>query len=160
MNEQTNPLPKAKIGHNPCGYTALERAAYAHDFTCQEFDIPEWRLQKEDPYQLNVLGVTPKSTPETKAFIEGFMVAMAFCTGSISGGRMRELFRDVYPDIDEFKLQSWANSVMGMQSLWEKNEAPKPTGFTCACLNCECKKPVNERGTLCFTCKRGGKESG
>lgn len=121
-----NQLPKPSIADNPIAFTPLERAAYAHDFTCQEFDIPEWKLWSDPPNPaLNVFGAARSSGDETQSFIEGFMVAMAFCTGSISGGRMRELFRDSYPEIDEFKLQNLANSVMGMQTLWDQNEAPQ-----------------------------------
>jgi len=62
--------------------------------------------------------------PCQQAFIEGCLAMLAFCSGSISGGRLRELAGECYGhEIDTHALNNYAKSVMERTyKFWEDDK--------------------------------------
>ena len=83
------------------GWSRTERIASLQRLTNEE---------AKSKWAPSMFGASPYG--EEAAFLEGFTAALAFCSGSISGGRLREIARITSDSIDTFALNNYARSVM------------------------------------------------
>lgn len=58
----------------------------------------------------------------TDSFIEGFMTALAFCCGAVSGGKARDFLSFRVGHIEIPGLVNFASAAMDRQTLWPQNE--------------------------------------
>lgn len=114
---------KLNIHDTPDRFGKLERAAALNNFIAKEFDTPQWIVPEDyDKNNPEFFGLDPLAhSLEDTSFLEGFMSALAFCSGSISGGKCREFMKGSYDKIDRMTLTNFATACMNMQTLWEKN---------------------------------------
>jgi len=113
---------KLDINKNPRSFSALERAIHAHNFICREFDFGDWKVEIPVTKDTNFFGLNWLSgSGHAGYFIEGFMLAAAYCSGSISGGKLRELLDGSDITCDVFRLNSFLQCAMTNQTLWEQN---------------------------------------
>ena len=116
---------KLDINKNPERFSSFERAINTHNRICDEFGFNDWKLTLPATKETIFLGCTFwHGVGYTALFLEGFMSALAYCSGSISGGRLRELTREAdCTQIDEFALNNFAQTVMTNQTLWNNQQA-------------------------------------
>ena len=96
------------------GWTALERASF-----CERMIITEHEFKC--PNNLcRVKGNELQPTEQEALILEGAMAMLAFCSGSISGGRLREILIPDMPTTDLFSLNSFAKSAMENTTLWSE----------------------------------------
>lgn len=121
--------PKLDIHATPERFGHLERAMEMARLVSEEHHLGF-------PVDDSLCGVKEFSgSTEEKAFLEGYFLALAFCSGAVSGGKVREFARWAQA-VDEFTLNSWADASMKRQTLFEQNPevqtdsgTPTPTNF-------------------------------
>lgn len=105
---------KLDINKNPERFSHLDRAREYDRFLHHEFGWGEPTVAD------GLFGCSDYSGISTPAFLEGFMAALAFCSGAISGGKLREFSKWSEP-LDVMTLNKFAQSCMERQTLWDKN---------------------------------------
>lgn len=110
-----------KLARKPETWSHMERAVTMHNFICT--DPLAYETWKSTHPQL--FGIHDMSGVAAPAWMEGFMVALAFCSGAVSGGKLREFARIIDPHLDTFGLNKFAESAMASQYIWDKQEEPE-----------------------------------
>lgn len=102
------------INTAPERFSHMERALLYEDFLNREHSFG---------YSLDdrIFGVSEFTGISEPAFVEGFMAALAFCSGAVSGGKVREMTRWA-KSIDTHQMVNHAQACMSRQTLWEQNE--------------------------------------
>ena len=110
------------INKNPERFSAFERAIHAHNLICKEMKFDKWELDLPVTNETKFMctGVYG-GTGYVGAFLEGLMVATAFCSGSISGGKVREMCKVANEHLDLHMIVNFMSSTMECQTLWEQN---------------------------------------
>lgn len=108
---------KLDINKQPERFSHIERAKEYDSMIHQEFG---WGA----PNSEKLFGCHDYSGISQPAFVEGFMAALAFCSGAISGGKFRDMSKWALPGVDTMTMNKFAQSCMERQTLWEKNPDP------------------------------------
>jgi len=117
------------INKRPEAFSRVERAIHFNNMVAHEIGVESWVTDLPIAAgKQEFLGVDPIwLSIEDGAFLEGFLAAVAFCSGSASSGKIMDVSAKTWlPDVLH-RLLNTAKSAMEAQTIWEQN-VPQPPG--------------------------------
>lgn len=112
-------MSKLDIRKCPERFSHIERAQYMHNLICTDpLSNPKWEIPIGSDSMFGVVQLNLSAT----IFLEGAMIAAAFCSGAISGGKLREMVKASGFSVDAYVLNKFLESAMNSQTLWDKKE--------------------------------------